>query len=159
MPTKDYSFGTTEETIGREDSRTVLMIQNIHATNYLYVSDLKGGALNSGIRISPGGHITFKKASGEEPEKAYHVVASGADTTTRIFVDYGDYPSVDIRGIVPEAIPPSPIQPTPSCISSAILPFTPILNIFRHIRSYSPMKLIKFYYRIPYPKQHIWSHF
>lgn len=162
MPVKAYSFGITEQKIGREDNRTVLSIQNIHGANYLYVSDQKGMALSEGQRISPNGVFLVKRALGEEPEKAYFVVASGANTTARIFVDYGDYPIVRVRnGISPSPGPgPTPTPtPSPSCIASAVIPFDPLLNVFRHIRSYSPQKLIVTYYRIPYPKQHIWSRF
>jgi len=106
MPVKAYSFGTTEDKIGAEPTRTVLLIENIHGTNYLYVSDQAGMALSDGLRINPGGSLAFKKAHGEEPEKAWWIVASGAGTTTRIFVDYGDYPKIE--GLVIETPTPTP---------------------------------------------------
>lgn len=106
MPSKAYSFGTTEEKIDEEPDRTTLIIQNIHGSNYLYVSDQQGMALSDGTRISPGGHRDIKKALGEEPEKAWYVVASGANTTTRIFVDYGDYPKVEGITVTPAPTPP-----------------------------------------------------
>jgi len=106
MPSKAYSFGTTEQTIKAEKDRTVLIIQNIHGTQDLYVSDDKGMALAEGMRISPNGSFDCKKAWGMEPEKAWHVVASGAATTARIYVDYGDYPKVEGITVTPAPTPP-----------------------------------------------------
>jgi len=165
LPTKAYSFGTTEETIGREDNRTTFSIQNIHAANYLYISDLKNMALSDGQRISPGGVFIVKKALGEEPEKAWYVVASAANTTARIFTDYSDYPQVLTYPQNTEGQPPIPLPGTgypngsggaggsASCIASAVLPFTPLLNVFRHLRTKMPGTLVRFYYGIPYPKR------
>jgi len=63
-------------------------------------------AKSSCLRLSPNGSFTVKKALGEEPEKAYFVVASGANTTARVFVDYGDYPEVRLRNGAPTPAPP-----------------------------------------------------
>lgn len=177
MPSKGYSFGTTEEKVGEESNRTVITFQNIHAANYLYVSDTAGRALSDGVRISPGGSFTVKKADGEEPQKAFYVVASAAATTARIYTEYDDYPFVHVISY-PETGVGSPIPPTPpssgngggstgggsassssTCMISAFVPFPPLLNKLRHLRdTMIPRKLSHFYYQIPYPKHTIiWS--
>jgi hypothetical protein len=108
LPSKAYSFGVTEEKIGAEPDRTVLIIQNIHATQNLFVSDDSGQALSDGVRITPNGSFDCKKALGMEPEKAWYVVASGAGTTTRIYTDYGDYPKVISEHPHEHEHPPTP---------------------------------------------------
>lgn len=112
MPSKAYNFGTTEQTIVAEYTRTFLSIQNIHGTNNLFVSDQKGMALAEGQRISPNGILIIRRALGEEPQKDWHVVASGANTTARIQVDYADYPLV-IANIGTPQLPPPPPPPVP----------------------------------------------
>jgi len=174
MPSKGYSFGTTEEKIGEEPNRTVITFQNIHAANYLYVSDTAGRALSDGVRINPSGSFSVKKADGEEPEKAFFVVASAANTTARIYTEYDDYPFVHVVSY-PTAPSSTPIPPTPpssgnggttpsngstggsTCLFSAFVPFPPLLNRLRHLRDTNfPKKLTQLYYKIPYPKQAIY---
>lgn len=173
MPSKGYSFGTTEEKIGEENNRTVITFQNIHAANYLYVSDTAGRALSDGVRISPSGSFTVKKADGEEPEKAFFVVASAANTTARIYTEYNDYPFVHVVSYpetgsgtpLPPSIPSSGNGSAPSngstgggstCLFSSFVPFPPLLNRLRHLRdTVIPRKITHFYYQIPYPKQPI----
>jgi len=175
MPSKGYSFGTTEEKIGEETNRTVITFQNIHAVNYLYVSDTAGRALSDGVRINPSGSFTVKKADGEEPEKAFFVVASAANTTARIYTEYDDYPFVHVVSY-PTEPSGSPIPPAPpssgsapsngsggastsssTCLFSSMVPFPPLLNRLRHLRDTNfPKKLSRLYYKIPYPKQAIY---
>ena len=163
MPNKSYSFGTTEDKVAREPNRTTFILQNVDAADDLYVADTSGRALSDGLRITPGGVFEQKKADGQEPEKAWYIIGSAAGVDARIFTDYADYPKVETfpqtGAPAPGApgIPGQPGAPAPSCIASAVVPFTPLLDVFRHIRSSCPMRLRIFYYKIPYPNQHIWS--
>jgi len=173
LPSKGYSFGTTEEKIGEETNRTVITFQNIDAANYLYVSDTAGRALSDGVRINPSGSFTVRKADGEEPEKAFFVVASAANTTARIYTEYDDYPFVHVVSYptegtstpIPTTPPSSGNGSTPSngntggstCLFSSFVPFPPLLNRLRHLRDTNfPKKLSQLYYQIPYPKQPIY---
>lgn len=174
MPSKGYSFGTTEEKVGEEPNRTVITFQNIHAANYLYVSDTAGRSLSDGVRISPNGSFTVKKADGEEPQKAFFVVASAANTTARIYTEYDDYPFVHVVSYPTEGTTtPFPLtvpssgnggssgsggaaNSSSTCLFSSFVPFPPLLNKLRHLRDTRlPQKLTHFYYQIPYPKQPI----
>lgn len=91
MPTYTYSVGTTQQAITvQDDRRTVLVINNIHATQTLTITDNLGST--SGIVIAAGGSLTLRKLFGEEPNKVYYATGSAAATTCRTLELYGDIP-------------------------------------------------------------------
>jgi len=92
MPTRVLSVGTAEHTIDPNPQRTVLVIQNLDTTltDYLYVSDEPGRAAVTGTRIAAGGgSITLRRVHGEEPEKAWHIIATTATTPVRVMELFG----------------------------------------------------------------------
>jgi hypothetical protein len=165
---KAVIVGTTPTKYLAEAERTVLIIQNMDTTltDYIYFGHDYNVAVH-GIRISgQGGSLTLRKSMGEEPEKAFYLVATTASTPVRLTSLYGKVEKVEVEVTYPETPPPGQMPPSdgggptpgaPSCIASAVIPFTPVLNIFRHIRSYLPRTAVKFYYQIPYPKKGFWG--
>lgn len=158
MPTRVLVVGATAYTkLPQNPLRTVLSIQNLDtvSTDYIWVSD-EPNPLITGHRIEGnGGQITLRKVDGEEPEKEWYIQATAASTPIRVLELYGTVGNGGAPPVPPPSngAPPSNGEPpTSSCIASAVIPFQPVLNVFRHIRSYLPMSWIRFYYRIPYWK-------
>lgn len=95
MPTKVLSVGTTEaEAVEYNDRRTALTIQNLHASNVVYVTDSSGQASVSGLALGTQySSITLRRSEGYEPQKQWFVYASGASTPVRILEMFGELPT------------------------------------------------------------------
>jgi hypothetical protein len=89
MPTRILSVGTDEVPIEQEKGRTKIVIQNLHATQYVYVADEPNTVANQGLRITPSGSLTLSYNDGDETEKTWYIVANGATTPVRIFAQFG----------------------------------------------------------------------
>lgn len=81
------SFSTQQLLIGLADQivlyqpptkRIYLLIQNTHATQNLYIAFGTASAVNSGIRIPPGGNYELNTTI---PQDDIHLIADGINTT------------------------------------------------------------------------------
>lgn len=100
MPTKALTVGTTEiEAVGYHEDRSLLVIQNTHATNTLSVSDEAGQANATGIILGTQyASITLRKAHGEGSEKQWFIIGSASGTTVRIVEEFEEIP---VPGVPP----------------------------------------------------------
>ena len=120
MPTHLLVVGNTEatgQTIPSDAQRTVLIIQNLDTvagTDWLYFSDQAGQVAATGIRIAPlGGIVTLRRTHGEEPHKAFRLVAATAACPVR-WMDLFGVPTTVIEEMPEEPDPQDPEKPGPS---------------------------------------------
>lgn len=111
MPTRVQVVGNTEATgytIEADAQRTVLVVQNLDTvagTDYLYVSDQTGQVAATGVQIAPvGGSLTLRRTHGEQPHKAFRLVAATAGCPVRI---------MELYGVVTVVVEPMPEEPDP----------------------------------------------
>lgn len=82
------SILTTEtRIIGINHLRTSLVIQNTHATAYIYISDAQGVTATTGLRIAPNATISLKIPE-DDPTQAWWAIAS-ATATSIVYEGFG----------------------------------------------------------------------
>ena len=117
MPTTLYTVGTTQTTISADAQRTVLVIQNVDTigTDYIYVSDSSGQGATTGIRLSgQGSSITLRRCRGEQPEKAWYLIAATAATPVRVMSLFGVVSGGDGEPEEPNPQEPQPVLDAPN---------------------------------------------
>lgn len=118
MPTRVIAVGNTEATgvtIEADPQRTVLIVQNLDTvagTDYLYVSDQTGQVATTGVQVAPvGGSLTLRRTHGEEPEKAWRLVAATAACPVRVMELFGE-PTIHVEVKQEEPSPQEPDKPS-----------------------------------------------
>ena len=123
MPTSVYSVGTGQTTILADAQRTVLVIQNVDTTgtDYLYVSDSSGQGATTGIRLNGGGSsITLRRCRGEQPEKAWYLIAATVATPIRVMTLFGAVS--DGEPEEPDPQEPQPVLDAPNMAKQKYIP-------------------------------------
>lgn len=118
MPTRVIAVGNTEATgvtIEADPQRTVLVVQNLDTvagTDYLFISDQAGQVITTGVEIAPvGGSLTLRRTHGEQPEKAWRLVAATAGCPVRLMELMGE-PTIVVVKKEEEPSPQEPDKPS-----------------------------------------------
>ena len=89
MDPLDITIGTSEsKIIDRNNKRTVLTIQNTHASAIIKISSINGKS-SIGIRIYPKDMIILQAVDGDRPDLPYYAISDTATTIVNLSEEFG----------------------------------------------------------------------